>query len=105
MHQDSASVQVLERLGTNCQNDEVRALTAKALISKNTKESLSVVILENGKGINDMNTNVVMSSINELLSLKDKSVAMDILSDAVENHSQQEVRETAGSVQALMDFS
>ena len=37
-HEDQSSIEVLERVGTNCPDDEVRSLTAKALISKNTRD-------------------------------------------------------------------
>lgn len=104
-HEDSSAVGVLKRLGTNCSNDEVRRLTAKALIDRNTHDSLSVVILEKGKGINDMNTNVAMSAINDLLSLAEKSEALRILEDTAEMHSDEEVRETARSVKSLMTMS
>ena len=104
-HEDQSSIEVLERIGTNCPDDEVRRLTAKALVNRNTRDSLSIVIISRGKGINDLSTNVAMSAINELLSLEDKGKAMDLLSDAEENHEDKAVRETARSVKALMAFS
>jgi len=104
-HEDQSSLEVLERVGTNCPDDEVRRLTAKALVNKNTRDSLSIVVLSRGKGINDLSTNVAMSAINELLALEDKSSAMEILADAEENHEDEAVRETARSVKALMAFS
>lgn len=104
-HEDAESVNVLKDLGTNCPNDEVRRLTAKALINRNSHESLSVVITEKGKGINDLNTGVAMGSINELLSLSDREVALKILSETEETHSEEDVRETARSVKSLMAFS
>lgn len=104
-HEDSSSVAVLERLGTNCENDEVRRITAKALVNRNVYDSLSLVINAKGKGVNDLSTNVAMSAINDLLMLKDKTEAMKILSETLESHSDEEVRETARSVKALMDLS
>jgi len=104
-HQDAAAVEVLERLGTNSDDDEIRRLTSKALVTRNTHESLSLVILEKGKGINDMSTTVAMSTINELLALEDKTEAMKILSDTAELHSEEEIRDTARSVKTLMIFS
>lgn len=104
-HKDERSIEVLERVGTNCPDDEVRSLTAKALINKNTRDSLAIVIVSKGKGINDLSTNVAMSAINQLLSLEDKSQAMEILASAEENHEDETVRETARSVRALMAFS
>lgn len=104
-NEDTKSIEVLERVGTNCPDDEVRRLTAKALVNKNTRDSLSIVIISKGKGINDLSTNVAMSAINELLALEDKSSAMEILANAEENHEDESVRETARSVRALMAFS
>lgn len=104
-HENEAAVGVLERVGTNCPDDEIRSLTAKALISRNTNNSLAVIISQPGKGINDLSTNVAMSTINELLALKDKSEALKILADVEENHENENVKETARSVKALMAFS
>lgn len=104
-HEDAQSINVLEQVGTNCENDEVRRLTSKALIKKNNQESLAVVISAKGKGINDLSTSVAMSAINELLQLKDKELAMDVLENTQSNHENEEVRETARSVKALMSFS
>ena len=58
-----------------------------------------------GKGINDMSTGVAMCTINELLSLDDKTEAIRILEDTVENHSDEEVRDNARSIKALMALS
>ncbi|HNW25214.1 MAG TPA: HEAT repeat domain-containing protein [Candidatus Gastranaerophilaceae bacterium] len=104
-HEDVQSVNVLERVGTNCENDDVRRLTAKALIKKNNQDSLAVVISSKGKGINDLSTSVAMSTINELLQLKDKEEAISVLENTENNHEDDEVRETARSVKALMSFS
>lgn len=104
-HEDMAAVGVLEDVGTNCPDDEVRRLTARALVNRNTYDSLSVVILKKGKGINDLSTNVAMSTINELLSLKDKSEVLKVLNDAEENNPDETIKETARSVRALMAFS
>lgn len=104
-HEDQSSLEVLVRIGTDSEVDEVRRLTSKALVERNTRESLSIVILEKGKGINDLSTSVAMSTINELLLLKDKREAMEVLSSTAETHSDEEVRETAHSVQSLMAFS
>lgn len=104
-HENSSAVGVLERVGTNCEDNEVRRLTAKALIKRNTPDALAIVISKSGKGINDLSTNVAMSSINELLSLKNKDEALKILSEVEESHEDENVRETARSVKALMAFS
>ena len=66
------AVAVLEEIGTNSSIDEVREMTARALVKRNEPASLSVVITQRGKGINDMSTVVAMSTINCLLSLEDK---------------------------------
>lgn len=104
-HQDNAAVGVLEDVGTNCPNDEIRRLTAKALIDRNTRDSLAVVIQKKGKGINDLNTSVAMSTINELLALKDKSEVIKVLEEVEASVEDESIRETARSVKALMAFS
>ncbi|MEI8128636.1 MAG: hypothetical protein WCG95_03360 [bacterium] len=104
-HESGAAVEVLERVGTNCTDDEVRRLTARALVNRNTQDSLSVVILKNGKGINDLSTNVAMGTINELLALKDKSEALKVLENVQDSDCDEAIKETARSVKALMAFS
>ena len=105
-HKDSqAAIELLTELGTNSADDEIRELTAQTLIRKNTHESLRVVLISKGKGINDLSARVAMASINELLSLKDKSEAIKILDDTIKLHSEEDVRNTARSVRALMTFS
>ena len=105
-HRDSqAAIEILTELGTNSPDDEIRELTAQTLIKKNTHESLRVVLISKGKGINDLSARVAMASINELLSLKDKSEAIRILDDTIKLHSEEDVRNTARSVRALMTFS
>ena len=105
MNENPESVSILEDVGTNSRVDAIREMTSRALVKKNNHESLSVVITNKGKGINDMSTIVAMSTINELLSLDDKSEAMQILADTVEMHSDEEVRDNARSVRALMALS
>ena len=46
-----------------------------------------------------------MSTINELLALENKEEAIQILSETVEQHFDEEVRENARSVKALMALS
>lgn len=100
------SIAVLEEIGTNSSIDEVRELTSRALVKRNEPDSLSVVISNRGKGINDMSTVVAMSTINELLSLEDKEHAMKVLEDAISSESfDEEVKENARSVKALMALS
>ena len=102
---NSESVVILEDIGTNSKVDAIRELTSRALVKRNEHDSLSVVITNKGKGINDMSTIVAMSTINELLALEDKTEAMKILTDTVEMHSDEEVRDNARSVKALMALS
>ena len=99
------TISILEDVGTNSKVDAIREMTARALVKKNMHDSLKVVITNKGKGINDMSTVVAMSTINELLSLNDKSEAMKILEDTVDKHSDEEVRDNARSVKALMALS
>jgi len=102
---NSESITILEDIGTNSKVDAIRELTSRALVKRNEHDSLKVVITNRGKGINDMSTIVAMSTINELLSLEDKTEAMQVLTDTVEKHSDEEVRDNARSVKALMALS
>lgn len=104
-HNDTDSIRVLNEVGTNCPIDEVRELATKALVRKNVKESLEVVIKNKGKGINDLSAHVAMSSINELLALKDKNCATLVLDETINSDADKEVIDTARSVKALMSFS
>ncbi len=100
------SVAVLEEIGTNSSIDEVREMTARALVQRNEHASLSVVISHRGKGINDMSTVVAMSTINSLLSLENKEEAMKVLENTISNEEVgEDVRENARSVKALMALS
>ena len=100
------AVTVLEEIGTNSAIDEVREMTARALVKRNESNSLTVVISHKGKGINDMSTVVAMSTINCLLSLEDKELAMKVLEDTISNEGiEEDVRENARSVKALMALS
>ena len=100
------SVSVLEEIGTNSSIDEVREMTSRALVKRNEHNSLSIVISNSGKGINDMSTVVAMSTINELLSLENKEVAMSVLERTISSDRfDDEVKENARSVKALMALS
>jgi len=99
------SVAVLEEIGTNSSIDEVREMTARALVKRNEPHSLSVVISQRGKGINDMSTVVAMSTINCLLSLEDKEEAMKVLENTISGEYEEDVKENARSVKALMALS
>ena len=105
LNENPETISILEDVGTNSKIDAIREMTARALVKKNMHDSLKVVITNKGKGINDMSTVVAMSTINELLSLSDKSEAMKILEDTVNEHSDEEVRDNARSVKALMALS
>ena len=73
-HEDTEAIAVLEELGTNSQDDEVRELTSQVLVRKNIHDALKVVIINKGKGINDMSPVVAMSTINEILNLNVEDV-------------------------------
>ena len=105
MNENPESISILEDVGTNSKVDAIRELTSRALVKKNVHDSLKIVITNKGKGINDMSTVIAMSTINELLSLNDKSEAIKILEDTVNMHSDEEVRDNARSVKALMALS
>lgn len=105
INENPETISILEDVGTNSKVDTIREMTSRALVKKNMHDSLKVVITNKGKGINDMSTVVAMSTINELLSLEDKSEAMKVLESTVEMHSDEEVRDNARSVKALMALS
>ena len=104
-HEDPKSIEVLEEIGTNSEIDEIREKTAQALIRKNCPESLKIVISSAGKGINDLSARVAMSSINEILSLNDKTEVLKILEETMNSAEKQEVKDTARSVKALITYS
>lgn len=104
-NENPETIAILEDVGTNSKIDAIREMTSRALVKKNMHDSLKVVITNKGKGINDMSTVVAMSTINELLSLSDKSEAMKILEETVDQNSDEEVRDNARSVKALMALS
>ena len=105
MNSNPETISILEDVGTNSKVDAIREMTSRALVRKNDHDALKVVITNKGKGINDMSTVVAMSTINELLALSDKTEAMKVLTDTVEMHSDEEVRDNARSVKALMALS
>ena len=104
-HEDHSSIDVLEELGTNSPDNEVREYTSRALVRKNVHDSLAVVIINQGKGINDLSPSVAMSTINEILSLKDKTEVIKILEDTINMHSDEGVNENARSVKSLLALS
>ena len=104
-HKDNDSIRVLEEIGTNSPDNEVREYTSRALVKKNLHDSLKVVIINQGKGINDMSPSVAMSTINEILALKDKTEVIKILDDTINMHSDETVKENARSVKSLLALS
>ena len=104
-HEDPQSIAVLEEIGTNSEIDEIREKTSQALIRKNSPEALRVVISCAGKGINDLSARVAMSSINELLSLNDKTEVLKVLEETMNSAEKTEVKDTARSVKALITYS
>lgn len=104
-HEDAGAIAILEELGTNSPDNDVRELTSKALVRRNVHDSLKVVIINQGKGINDLSPVVAMSTVNEILSLEDKSEVIKILDDTINMNSIDEVRENARSVRSLLSLS
>jgi len=104
-HEDQESIDILEELGTNSPDNDVRERTSKALVRKNVHDSLKVVIINEGKGINDLSPVVAMSTVNEILALDDKTEVIKVLDDTIKMHSVDEVRENAQSVRSLLTLS
>ena len=104
-HKDNNSIRVLEEIGTNSPDNEVREYTSRALVKKNIHDSLKIVIINEGKGINDMSPSVAMSTINEILALKDQTEVIKILDDTINMHSDETVKENARSVKSLLALS
>lgn len=104
-HEDMDSIAVLEELGTNSPDNDVREMTSRALVRKNVHDSLKVVIINQGKGINDLSPVVAMSTVNEILALEDKTEVMKILDDTINLNSIDEVRDNAKSVKSLLTLT
>jgi hypothetical protein len=104
-HENKESIQVLEELGTNHKNDDIREMTAKALIRRNEHDSLKIIITNRGKGINDLSSKVALSAVNQLLSLDNKSETIKILNDTINLHSDPEIRDSAKAVKTLIELS
>jgi len=102
-HSDNAAVGVLEEIGTNSSDDSVREMTAKALINRNTNDSLRVVLVYKGKGIHDLSAGVATSAINSLMSLSDKSEAFKILDETINSENDQDVIAKAREVRELIN--
>ena len=104
-HEDAEAISVLRDLGTNSSRDDVREETAKALIRRNCEESLRIVIANQGKGINDLNAKVALSTVSSLLELQDKTELMRILNETIDSEQDESVRNTARSLRALINLS
>ena len=104
-HHDNSSIEVLVKVGTNCENDEIRELTARALIRKNDEKALRYMLLSRGKGVNDLSSNVAMSTINEIIALKDKTKLYKIIDDTLTENIDNDIRDTIRSVKALITYS
>lgn len=101
-HEDESAINVLDEVGTNSGNERIRELTAKALVERNTYNSLEVVINREGKGINDLSRDVSESAIEALRSLPDKSEVIRVL-DATINRLENEIlRQRAVEVKDLI---
>lgn len=101
-HSDESGIRVLEEIGTNSQDEMVRELTAKALIGRNSHESLKLMLIYKGKGIHDLNAQVVETAINSIKSLPDKAEVVKILDDTINFHSDDDVRFKAQLVKELI---
>ncbi|MDD3014121.1 MAG: hypothetical protein PHC34_10500 [Candidatus Gastranaerophilales bacterium] len=101
-HSDGSAVEVLEEIGTNSPEDIVRELTVNALISRNTYDSLKVVLINEGKGIHDLSATVAESAINSLKSLNDKSEVFKILDETINTHYDDLIKSKATFVKDLI---
>lgn len=104
-NQDEDSVRVLEEVGTNNFMDEIREMTAKALINKNSDCSLKAIINNNGKGINDLSERVRNSTIEALLNLENKEMVLNILNETIEQHCDEQVKNRAIEVRQMLENS
>ncbi len=104
-HEDSEAINVLRDLGTNSPKEEIREETAKALSRRNTDESLRILIANKGKGINDLSTKVALSTVSSLLELQDKTELLKVLNETIEGNTEDEIKDTARSLRALINLS
>jgi len=101
-HSDGSAVEILEEVGTNSCDDIIRELTAKALINRNTNDSLKIVLVYKGKGIHDLSAEVAETSINSLKSLNDKSEAFKILSETINSDYDEAIKTKAKEVMEII---
>ena len=105
-HEDEAATEILREVGTNSSREDVREETARALIRRNSKDSLRILIASKGKGINDLSTRVALSTVNSLLELQDKAELLSVLNQTIESANiENEIRNTARSLRALINLS
>ena len=104
-HDDADAINVLRDLGTNSSREDVREETARALIRRNSDDALRILVADQGKGINDLSTKVALTTVNNLLEIKDKSSLVKILNETINSEKEEEVRNTARSLRALITLS
>ena len=104
-HEDDASIDVLRDVGTNSCRDDIREATARALARRNNEKSLRILVADKGKGINDLSTKVALSTVNILLDLQDKETLLQILGQTINSNCEEEIRNTARSLRALINLS
>lgn len=105
-HEDNAAIDILRDVGTNSAREDVREETAKALIRRNSEDSLRILVANRGKGINDLSTKVALSTVNSLLELQDKAELMNVLNNTIDSENlEEEIRNTARSLRALINLS
>ncbi len=105
-HEDPEAISVLRDIGTNSAKEEVREETAKALIRRNSEESLRILIADKGKGINDLSTKVALTTVNSLLSIQDKTELLKVLENTIGSETiDEDVKGTARSLRALITLS
>ena len=104
-HEDHSSIDVLEELGTNSPDNEVREYTSRALVRKNVHDSLKIVIINQGKGINDLSTKVALSTVGKLVQLQDKDELIKVLDETINSENAEEIKNTARSLKALITLS
>ena len=104
-HEDEAAIDVLKDVGTNSCREDIREATAKALASRNNEKSLRILVADKGKGINDLSTRVALSTVNLLLDLQDKETLLHVLGETIDSDCEEEIRNTARSLRALINLS
>jgi len=104
-HSDGSAVDVLEEIGTNSSEDMIRELTAKALISRNTNDSLKIALIYEGKGIHDLSIQVAESAVDSLKSLNDKSEVFKILEETINSDINESIKSRAKQVKDLISAS